>query len=57
MSILCPEQSYPEMARPVCLADFENYACQVLPKNALDYYRSGADGEITLSDNVKTFSR
>jgi len=47
------------MARPelVCLADFEKYACKVLPKNAIDYYRSGADGEITLYDNVKALSR
>jgi len=41
----------------VCVDDFERYACKILPKHALDYYRSGADEEITLTDNILAFRR
>jgi isopentenyl diphosphate isomerase/L-lactate dehydrogenase-like FMN-dependent dehydrogenase len=41
----------------VCLDDFERYASQVLPKYAYDYYRSGADDQITLAENVEAFRR
>jgi len=41
----------------VCLDDFERYACKTLTKFALDYYRSGADEQITLQDNVLAFRR
>lgn len=43
--------------QPVCVADFEKYAHEILPRNALDYYRSGANNEETLQDNVKAFRR
>ena len=41
----------------VCLDDFEKHAFQTLPQNALDYYRSGANDEITLRDNIESFRR
>jgi hypothetical protein len=41
----------------VCLDDIEQYARRVLTKNAFDYYRSGADDQITLKDNVDAFRR
>ncbi|XP_017768714.1 PREDICTED: peroxisomal (S)-2-hydroxy-acid oxidase [Nicrophorus vespilloides] len=41
----------------VCVKDFENHAYNVLPKNALDYYKSGAGLETTLNNNEKAFSR
>ncbi|XP_045472724.1 hydroxyacid oxidase 1-like [Harmonia axyridis] len=37
--------------------DFEKHAYSVLPKNALDYYRSGAGAQTTLADNKRAFSR
>ncbi|XP_032804380.1 2-Hydroxyacid oxidase 1 [Petromyzon marinus] len=42
---------------PVCLDDFEEAARAKLPRAVYDYYRSGADGEVTLRDNVAAFSR
>ena len=41
----------------VCLDDFERYASKVLPKYAYDYYRSGADDQITLKENAEAFRR
>ena len=41
----------------VCLDDFEKHVRQVLPKYAYDYYRSGADDEVTLADNIAAFRR
>lgn len=41
----------------VCLQDFEDFAITYLPKNALDYYRSGANDEQTLDDNREAFKR
>ncbi|XP_036004450.1 hydroxyacid oxidase 1-like [Fundulus heteroclitus] len=41
----------------VCVSDFEEEAKRVLPKAAYDYYRSGADGQSTLADNVAAFNR
>lgn len=41
----------------VCVDDFEQYASHHLPKNAYDYYRSGADDEVTLKRNVEAFRR
>uniref|UniRef100_A0A3Q2QJC9 (S)-2-hydroxy-acid oxidase n=1 Tax=Fundulus heteroclitus TaxID=8078 RepID=A0A3Q2QJC9_FUNHE len=41
----------------VCVSDFEEEAKSVLPKAAYDYYRSGADGQSTLADNVAAFNR
>ncbi|KAM4904244.1 LOW QUALITY PROTEIN: 2-Hydroxyacid oxidase 1 [Sylvia borin] len=43
--------------KPVCIADFEEYAKTFLPKAVYDYYRSGADDQETLADNVAAFSR
>ncbi|XP_067421424.1 2-Hydroxyacid oxidase 1 [Emydura macquarii macquarii] len=43
--------------KPVCVGDFEQYAKRVLPKSVYDYYRSGADNQQTLADNVAAFSR
>ncbi|NP_001186371.2 hydroxyacid oxidase 1 [Gallus gallus] len=43
--------------KPVCVADFEHYAKTFLPKSVYDYYRSGADDQETLADNVAAFSR
>ncbi|XP_010279700.1 PREDICTED: hydroxyacid oxidase 1 [Phaethon lepturus] len=43
--------------KPVCIADFEEYAKKFLPKSVYDYYRSGADDQETLADNVAAFSR
>lgn len=43
--------------KPVCVADFEEYARKFLPKSVYDYYRSGADDQETLADNVAAFSR
>ena len=40
-----------------CVDDFERYAFNNLPKNALDYYRSGADQQITLNENRNAFTR
>ncbi|XP_064271759.1 2-Hydroxyacid oxidase 1-like isoform X1 [Passer domesticus] len=43
--------------KPVCIADFEEHAKTFLPKSVYDYYRSGADDQETLADNVAAFSR
>ncbi|NXI54379.1 HAOX1 oxidase, partial [Chloroceryle aenea] len=43
--------------KPVCIADFEEYAKKFLPKSVYDYYRSGADDQETLADNIVAFSR
>nr|XP_057905949.1 hydroxyacid oxidase 1 [Doryrhamphus excisus] len=41
----------------VCVSDFEVEAKKVLPKAVYDYYRSGAEEETTLADNVAAFKR
>jgi (S)-2-hydroxy-acid oxidase len=41
----------------VCVRDFERYAISILPKNALDYYCSGAGEEFTLALNRDAFRR
>ena len=41
----------------VCVQDFEDFAFRTLPLNALDYYRSGANEERTLKDNIRAFDR
>ncbi|KAJ2724964.1 Hydroxyacid oxidase 1 [Coemansia sp. Benny D115] len=41
----------------VSLDDFEQYAMANLDRNALDYYRSGAQDMITLRDNQRAFDR
>lgn len=41
----------------ICVKDYEEEAHRKLPKQALDYYRSGADEEITLRSNVDAFKK
>jgi (S)-2-hydroxy-acid oxidase len=41
----------------VCLQDIEEAAHKILPLNALDYYRSGADQQLSLRDNKAAFQR
>ena len=42
-------------SEPVCLKDIEDAAHRALPKNALDYYKSGAEQQATLRDNRRAF--
>lgn len=41
----------------ICIDDYEKEAYKRLPKDALDYYRSGADEELTLRANTDSFKR
>lgn len=41
----------------ICIDDYEKEAYKRLTKEALDYYRSGADQEITLLANCESFKR
>uniref|UniRef100_A0A096M5S2 (S)-2-hydroxy-acid oxidase n=1 Tax=Poecilia formosa TaxID=48698 RepID=A0A096M5S2_POEFO len=41
----------------VCVSDYEEEARRILPKAVYDYYRSGADDQNTLADNVAAFNR
>ncbi|KAG7164937.1 hydroxyacid oxidase 1-like [Homarus americanus] len=41
----------------VCVSDYEAEAHKSLPRNALDYYRSGAMQETTLHENKEAISR
>lgn len=43
--------------RLVCISDYEQHAKSVLPKSVYDYYRSGANDQETLADNIAAFSR
>ncbi|XP_003411592.2 2-Hydroxyacid oxidase 1 [Loxodonta africana] len=43
--------------RLLCINDYEQHAKSVLPKSVYDYYRSGANDQETLADNVTAFSR
>ncbi|XP_045837609.1 hydroxyacid oxidase 1 [Meles meles] len=43
--------------RLVCISDYEQHAKSVLQKSIYDYYRSGANDQETLADNVAAFSR
>ncbi|XP_012310844.2 2-Hydroxyacid oxidase 1 [Aotus nancymaae] len=45
------------LPRLVCINDYEQHAKSVLPKSIYDYYRSGANDEETLADNIAAFSR
>ncbi|XP_049793259.1 uncharacterized protein LOC126203064 [Schistocerca nitens] len=45
----------PESQKFVCLDDYEKHASTVLPRNALDYYASGAGREHTLKLNRNAF--
>lgn len=41
----------------VCVDDFEKHALQTLPKSIADYYKSGANDQQTLKENVEAFRR
>lgn len=43
------------MKNLISLDDYEKQAAQILPKNALDYYKSGAGDEVTLARNRSDF--
>ncbi|XP_061478511.1 2-Hydroxyacid oxidase 1 isoform X2 [Rhineura floridana] len=43
--------------KPICIADFEQHAKKCLQKSVYDYYKSGADDQQTLAENVAAFSR
>src|SRR4051794_26901933 len=43
--------------RPLSLCDFERAARRALPPMAWDYFRSGADGERTLRENLRAYGR
>jgi len=45
------------MEKLVCVDDFEKLAFRILKKDAIDYFRTGADEEITLADNKQAFKR
>ena len=40
-----------------CLDDIEHEAFKILPRNALDYYRSGANQMISLRENRTAFQK
>lgn len=44
-------------SRLICVDDFEREARAALPRNALDYYRSGADEEFTLGLNKEALRK
>jgi 4-hydroxymandelate oxidase len=52
-----PRPSAPEEADLLTVRDFERAARRRLSRGAYDYYRSGADGERTLRENVRAFER
>jgi len=43
--------------RPVNIAEYEQYAKHVLARQIYDYYRSGANDEVTLRENCDAFQR
>ncbi|KAG9509498.1 Hydroxyacid oxidase 1, partial [Fragariocoptes setiger] len=46
-----------EQKKMICVDDYERQAFRSLPKEALDYYRSGADEETTLRANCEAYKR
>nr|XP_010992757.2 hydroxyacid oxidase 1 [Camelus dromedarius] len=44
-------------SRLVCVSDYEQHAKSVLQKSIYDYYKSGANDQETLADNIAAFSR
>ncbi len=52
-----PELSSYPTSPVVTVSDVERIAVGKLPKNALDYYRSGADNMQTLRENRDAFKR
>ena len=45
----------PSASALISLQDYEDQAFKILPRNALDYYRSGAGDETTLARNRTDF--
>ncbi|XP_055461526.1 2-Hydroxyacid oxidase 1 isoform X4 [Psammomys obesus] len=45
------------LPRLVCINDYEQHARSVLQKSVFDYYKSGANDQETLADNIRAFSR
>lgn len=45
------------LPRLVCIRDYEEHARSVLQKSVYDYYKSGANDQETLADNIRAFSR
>ncbi|KAB1262471.1 Hydroxyacid oxidase 1 [Camelus dromedarius] len=43
-------------SRLVCVSDYEQHAKSVLQKSIYDYYKSGANDQETLADNIAAFS-
>ena len=41
----------------ICIKDYEEHAAKTLQLMVYDYYRSGADEEHTLKDNIAAFRR
>lgn len=52
-----PSKQGPDFHNFVCVNDFEENALKVLPINARDYYKSGANAETTLRNNQDAFKR
>ena len=46
-----------DMAKPVCVNDFEELARKTLPQYAYDFYASGANEELTLKNNSQAYKR
>ena len=44
-------------SNPVCIKDLEEFAKKTLPRNAYDYYSSGADDQQTLQENINAYKR
>ncbi|GIY64755.1 hydroxyacid oxidase 1 [Caerostris darwini] len=47
----------PKNCEFIVVEDFEKYALNNLPKSVADYYKSGADEEQTLKENIEAFKR
>lgn len=43
--------------RPINVREYEAIASQYLQKQVYDYYRSGANDEVTLGENVAAYNR
>ena len=42
---------------PLCLADFETYARERLPKYAFEFFAGGANDETTVKENMEAYKR
>ncbi|KAG8224306.1 hypothetical protein J437_LFUL007246 [Ladona fulva] len=55
--MLSEKDSFAGVNVPVCVGDVEKIGKSLLPRAALDYYKSGAGEEVTLSMNREAFRR